>query len=82
MKNARISLIVDCPQIHVLPGEFVMVWLGSFDEPGGRTQVELAVLPDGSRRICTPCGAPVAVMSFEAAYGPRGAAATKEGDHE
>lgn len=55
--------------IHVRRGSFTTVWLGEFSDPGGRTQVELAVLDDGTRRICVPAGAPVKVLTFEEVYG-------------
>jgi hypothetical protein len=67
--KVRVTVEEDIQDVWVKRGEYACVWLGSFGDTNGRTQVELATLPDGTRRICLPAGAPVKVTTFEEAYG-------------
>lgn len=62
------TLTVTTPDPWVRRGEFTTVWLGDFEDEGGRTQVEIALLSDGTKRICLPKGAAVTVTTFDEVY--------------
>jgi hypothetical protein len=46
-------------QVPVSRGETLTVWLGEISDEGGRTQVELRVLPDGTREVFVADGVAV-----------------------
>ncbi len=46
------SVCVTLSTVNIEPGEVFTVYLGDFDS--GRTQVELRVLPDGTRQVFLP----------------------------
>lgn len=56
------AVLVGVRTVNVQRSETLTVWLGSFNDPGGRTQVELRVLPDGQREVFVSDGADVLDM--------------------
>ena len=76
MNTMRASETMEYPQTWVEvsslalgDGRVLTVWMGDLEDEGGRTQVELRVLPNGKREVFISDGA--SVLDFSDWYGMR-----------